>query len=75
MRTGSVAGFNGNISLVERPSVRIDDEAAVQDQEEVSTFKRNPNLSLDRKKTQSRGGLAAGGRDESSGCCGGCVIV
>lgn len=32
---------------------------------------RNPDLAMDRKRTQSIGGL---GRDEESGCCG-CVLA
>lgn len=47
-----------------------------EEEEEKSPFKRNPNLNMDRMKTQSLGGLGrAENEKKEAGCCGGCVVV
>lgn len=46
-----------------------------EEEEEKSPFKRNPNLNMDRMKTQSLGGLGRAEEKEVQGGCCGCVVV
>ena len=71
--------FNGNVALLEKVSLSTSGKARVGDGqggwEEKPRDKRNPNLSMDRNKTQSFGGLGREEKEEEAGCCGGCIVA
>lgn len=72
-------GFNGNIGLLDRGvkmagDGRVGDGQGGWEPEEKSQFKKsaNPNLSMDRKRSASVGGLGRREDDEEGGCC--CIV-
>lgn len=70
--------FNGNVGMLEKVSLSTSGKARVGNGEggweAEKPRKRNPNLAMDRNKTQSFGGLGREEKEES-GCCGGCVVA